>query len=72
MHRRKNAGKNDGEKFQTYQIENVEADAEIIVEMDNEDHPYMKQKIVLKSMVSLLLQNGIPGKAVFLLMRSFM
>ena len=30
-------GKNDGEKFQTYQIENVEADAEIIVEMDNED-----------------------------------
>ena len=34
---KKNAGKNDGEKFQTYQIENVEADAEIIVEMDNED-----------------------------------
>ena len=28
---KKNAGKNDGEKFQTYQIENVEADAEIIV-----------------------------------------
>ena len=34
---KKNAGKNDGEKFQTYQIENIEADAEIIVEMDNED-----------------------------------
>lgn len=34
---KKNAGKNDGEKFQTYQIENVETDAEIIVEMDNED-----------------------------------
>ena len=34
---KKNAGKNDGEKFQTYQIENIEADAEIIIEMDNED-----------------------------------
>ncbi len=34
---KRNAGKNDGEKFQTYQIENVEADAEIIIEMDNED-----------------------------------
>ena len=33
---------------------------------------YMKQKTVLKSMVSLLLQNGIPGKAVFPPMRSFM
>lgn len=32
---KENAGKNDGEKFQTYQIESVEADAEIIIEMDN-------------------------------------
>lgn len=34
---KKNAGKNDGEKFQTYQIENVTEDSEIIIEMDNED-----------------------------------
>ncbi len=34
---KKAADKNDGDKFQTYQIENVEADAEIIIEMDNED-----------------------------------
>ena len=32
---KESTGKNDGEKFQTYQIENVEADAEIIIEMDN-------------------------------------
>ena len=33
---KKNAGKNDGEKFQAYQIENVTEDSEIIIEMDNE------------------------------------
>lgn len=46
---KENAGKNDGEKFQTYQIESVEADAEIIIEMDNASDAGMLAKNVMRS-----------------------